>query len=169
MANLPLEKRNEFRADLLLIQKAVRGGVTRKRASAHDEHWGRWLDFCLEHQLDPYLAQEEDPVPILQIFLQRYRDGRIAPSGDTVRSRTAEDALRAVGQKFASVGSLDPRKDAHGKIDFRITRQLRYYTKNNAPPSHVKPVPITLVMHILRIAHNGTIYILQTQPKPLQI
>jgi len=93
-----------------------------------------------------------DPVPTLQIFDQRYRDGRLAPSGNTVRSRTVEDATRAVGQKFARMGTKDIRKDATGGIDFRIQQQLRSYKKDDAPPSRVKPIPITIILYILHAA-----------------
>ena len=37
-----------------------------------------------------------------------------------------------------------------GKLDFRISRQLRSYTRGDAPPNRVKPaVPITRVIHAL--------------------
>lgn len=156
METLPRETADEFRADYELVQKAVRTGVTAKRATAHDYHWIRWNDFCSQHNIDPSLQQFTDPVPILQIFGQRYRDGRIAPSGRQVASRTVEDAIRAVAQTHSSLGAKDPRKDDSGRIDFRITRQLRSYAKQDPPPKRVKPVPITLVLYILRIAHNVT-------------
>jgi len=136
MASMPLEKRNAYLTDLKLVQEAIRSGVTAKRAAAHDNHWERWISHCLTHSVDPWLRQSTDPVPIMQVFLQRYRDGRLSGSGKPVRSRTAEDAVRAVGQKSANMGTDDPRKDGHGKIDFRITRQLRAYKKENQYPSH---------------------------------
>jgi hypothetical protein len=40
-----------------------------------DKHWGRWEQFCLDHNVDPYLQAWEDPVPIIQVFGERYRDG----------------------------------------------------------------------------------------------
>jgi hypothetical protein len=42
----------------------------------------------------------DDPFPILQVFAQRYRDGRIAPRNNVVRSDTVSDTVRAVGQVF---------------------------------------------------------------------
>jgi hypothetical protein len=53
------------------------------------------------------------------------------------------------------VGAKDPRKDYHGKTDFRLARQLRNYKINDKPPTRVKPVPITLVLYILRLAFSG--------------
>jgi hypothetical protein len=91
-------------------------------------------------------------VPILQVFGQRYRDGRIAPRKNTVRADTVSDAVRAVGQAFARLGAKDIRKDAYGEIDFRIYRQFRAYTKEDSPPSRVKPVPIIIIVYILNQA-----------------
>jgi len=39
-----------------------------------------WLTFTESLQLDSSLSGIADPVPILQVFAARYRDGRIAPS-----------------------------------------------------------------------------------------
>ena len=58
-----------------------------------------------------------------------------------------------MGQKFSRVGSPDPHKDPFGKIDFRIAAQMRAYSKADAPPTRVKPVPITLVVHALNFAY----------------
>ena len=88
-----------------------------------------WLTFTESLHLDSSLSGIADPVPILQVFVARYRDGRIAPSKAPVRSRTVEDALRSVGQTFASLGAQDIRKDSLGTINFRIQWQLRSYAK----------------------------------------
>lgn len=59
-------------------------------------------------QLDPYLRTEDpnfDPIPFLQVFATRYRDGSIAARGNPVRARTVEDALRAVAQEMATLGA----------------------------------------------------------------
>jgi hypothetical protein len=116
-----------------------------------------WEKFTLESNLDPFLRTCFDPVPIIQVFAQRYRDGRIAPKGNPVRSGTVEDAVRAVGQAFTHLGALDIRKDVSGEIDFRISRLFTYYKKEDSPPSRVKPVPIIIVMFILSHANADTI------------
>ena len=154
METLPLATRDAFRADHQLVQEAVRTGISHRRANAQDHHWTRWLDFCGERHLDPFLSHYTDPVPILQIFGQRYRDDRLAPSRRQVKSRTVEDAIRAVAQKYTGLGTPDPRKNPFGKLDFRLARQLRSYAKADAPPLRVKPVPITIVSHVLHRAHN---------------
>jgi ABC-type branched-subunit amino acid transport system substrate-binding protein len=100
-------------------------GVTSQRAKAADAHWALWETFCLDHNIDPFVRNCDDPIPIIQVFAQRYRDGRGAPNRNTVRSGTVEDAVRAVGQAFTQLGSTDIRKDAFGKLDFRLTRQFR--------------------------------------------
>jgi hypothetical protein len=65
-----------------------------------------------------------------------------------------EDAIRAVAQAHTVLGAKDPHKDNFGKIDDRLTRQLRSYSKADPPPKRVKPVPITLVLYILRLAYS---------------
>jgi hypothetical protein len=154
LETLQAAKANALLTDLGLVQEAIKLGVTAQRAKAQDKHWERWDAFCVEHNIDPFLKTYKDPIPILQIFAQRYRDGRLAPSKVQVKSRTVEDALRAVGQKFARMGAPDIRKDATGSIDFRIQRQLRHYAKLDPPPARVKPVPITIIIYILQQAYG---------------
>jgi hypothetical protein len=120
---------NALLTDLGTVDDRIRSGVTAQRAKAMENHWTRWYGFCLDLGFDPYLRHWEDPVPLLQVFGERYRDGRRAPRGNAVRARTVEDALRAKGQMFARPGSPDVRKDVFGDIDFRIGRQLKVYKK----------------------------------------
>ena len=155
MGTLQSVTANELCADLSLVQAAVRSSVVPGRAAAADLHWERWAKFSASLSLDPDLSALADPVPILQVFAARYRDGRLAPGGRPVRSRTVEDALRAIGQAFARLGARDIRKDAVGAIDFRLQRQLRSYAKLDPPPDRVKPVPIQLLFHALAVAHTA--------------
>jgi len=71
--------------------------------------------------------------------------GQLAPSGSPVKARTVEAALRAVGQTFAVVGQPDPRLQASGKLDLRLHRQLQLYTKQDPPPTRVKPIPLQVI------------------------
>jgi hypothetical protein len=87
----------------------------------------------------------DDPIPLLQLFAQRYRRGIIAPSGTAVRSRTVEGALRAVGQAFSTLGCVDPRLTTSGKLDIRLSRQLSAYKKEDPPPHRVKPIPLPII------------------------
>jgi hypothetical protein len=53
---------------------------------------------------------------------------------------------------FARLGARDIRKDAYVDIDLRIYRQFWAYTKEDDPPSRVKPVPIIVIIYILQQA-----------------
>jgi hypothetical protein len=145
--------RDAFSRDLRIAQDAVRSGVVAKRSIAATKHWERWLDFCTECAVDPWFPEGDDPIPYLQVFAVRYRDGRIAPRGKSVRSGTVSDALRAIGQTYRSVGAPDIRLDTFGAIDFRVTRQLRSYGKEDPPPDRVKPVPIQVIVAVLVTAY----------------
>jgi hypothetical protein len=59
---------NALRADLGAVDKIIRVGITQKRANVMDNHWGRWEQFCLENNVDPYLQTWDDRVPIIQVF-----------------------------------------------------------------------------------------------------
>jgi hypothetical protein len=154
LAALPCPTRDLFCSDLSTVQATVRAGVVPTRAAASDRHWENWATFCLEHTFDPYLRGIRDPVPILQVWATRYRDGRLAPGGKPVRSGTVEDALRSVGQAFARLGAHDIRKDATGALDFRLHHQLRAWRNEDPAPSRVKPIPLSVIQHILNLAHS---------------
>ena len=149
---MPLELRDELRTDLSLLRAAFDAGVVPSRARAQGRTWSIWSDFCHTLGTDPTLADVGDPVLLLQLFAQRYRDGRLAPSHHPVRSRSVEDAIRAVGQGFARVGAPDPRLNDAGHLDFRLTRQLRGYSRADPPPTRVKPIPISVIIHALTVA-----------------
>jgi hypothetical protein len=73
-----------------------------------ENHWSRWDEFCVAHNVDPYLTTWEDPVPMLQVIGERYRDGRLDPRHKPVKSRTVEYVIRAVGQVDARLGGAGP-------------------------------------------------------------
>jgi hypothetical protein len=104
LATLSTPQADALLLDLGLVDERIRSGVTSQRAKAMDNHWSRWDSFCMEHNIDPHLRNWTDPVPILQVFGERYQDGRLAPLKKPVKSRTVEDALRAVGQAHARLG-----------------------------------------------------------------
>jgi hypothetical protein len=41
-------------------------------------------------------------------------------------------------------------------MDFRLTRQLRYYKKQDPPSDRVKPVPVSVLTHMLSVAARST-------------
>lgn len=145
---------DEFQSDLGLVKEAMRASVTPAYARRKNAHWQLWIQFCVSINIDPYLKFIDDPVPYIQVFGQRYRDGRIAPRGEPVGAGTVSDAMRSVGQELARVGSPDPRKTTQGDQDYRISSQLRGYRKTDAPPVRVKPAPISLVIAALVFAHQ---------------
>lgn len=147
--------RNAFLCDWRAAQHATAFGVSAGRAKSTDTHWVKWSQFCTELAVDPLLEDVADPTVLLQVFLHRYRTGQIAPRGKPVRARTAEDALRSVGQTFSAMGAPDPRLTPSGKMDFRITRQISYYKKQDPPPDRVKPVPVTVLQHLAHAAAAG--------------
>ena len=139
--------RDAFRLDHGLAMQAVRAGTVPARARSRDNTWLRWCDYCDELVVDPMLSDVDDPVAIIQVFAERWRTGQIAPLGNAVRSRTVENALRAIGQTLASVGAEDLRFDSRGKLEYRLQQQLKGYKRIDPPPTRVKPIPFTLLNH----------------------
>ena len=100
-------------------------GLSTDQACAADGHWTKWANFCLRVSLDHLLISYKDPAPILNIFYRDYRTGDIAPTSRPVQSRTAEDAIRSIGQALAALGLANPCYGKGGKIDIRLRFQLR--------------------------------------------
>jgi hypothetical protein len=67
-----------------------------------------------------------------------------------------EDGIRAVVQTHAPVGAPDPRKYAHGGIDFRIQHQIKAYKKDDAPSLRVKPVSVIIIIFSVAQAYGDT-------------
>jgi hypothetical protein len=149
LAPLPPAVSNAFHHDLRLAQAEVALGVVPSRATSAAAHWSIWEQFCAHHAINPSLQNIPDPIPYLQVFAYRYRQGLINPSHRPVRSRTVEGALRNVGQTFASVGAPDPRLTLTGAVDFRLKRMLASYTRADAPPTRVKPIPVPILRHVM--------------------
>ena len=134
----------------------MQAGVSSGRAQASDTVWNKWEEFCLHLALDPFLQTFTDKVPILQVFGQGVREGTFAARGDPVRARTAEDYLRSVAQTFRGMGSTDPRVDVHNDIDFRLSRMISAWKREDPPPNRVKPIPIQIIRRIALLASTAT-------------
>ena len=146
MASLPPEARDEFRSDLRASQAEVLAGVVAQRSAADRRIWlEQWVPFCQSLGQDAYLTGIHDPVPLLQVFFRRVRDGRHALEQHPIRARSAEAYLRAVGQTCARLGKPDPRLDATGAIDFRLQRQLKYYKNQDPESDRRQPFPVELI------------------------
>jgi hypothetical protein len=144
--------RDSFCRDYGLAQTTMRAGVTPSRTRSGDSHWERWCNFCEGLALDPLLSDVSDPVTLLQVFAQRYRQGQLPQQRQAVRSRTVEDALRSVAQTFTGLGKRDPRLTSQGKIDFRLQRLLAAFSKQDSPPNRVKPIPVQVLQRIMLVA-----------------
>jgi hypothetical protein len=57
--------------------------------------------FCVAHNVDPYITTWENPVPMLQVFGEIYRDGCMVPHNKPIKARTVGDGIRSVGQAHA--------------------------------------------------------------------
>ena len=146
-----------FRRDFGLAQTDVATGVSSGRTSASNTHWNKWLKYVRELALDPLLQTVTDEIPFLQVFGRRIRTGALSASTRPVKSRQVEDYLRTIGQTFMAMGFDDPRLSSNAKIDHRIHRMLRTYSKQDPPPNRVKPVPVQVLRHIMAIAQASNL------------
>ena len=137
--------------DWSAIQTATRARVSHQRTTAGSAAWSRWCTFCAGLSVDPYHLPS-DAIPLLQVFAQRLRNGTLAARGLPVRSRTVEDTVRAVGQAYASMGAPDPRLNSHGSPDFRLTSLYQSWSKDDDPPSRVKPLPAALMTQTVALS-----------------
>lgn len=143
-----------FRDHLRTASETVAKGVSSGRAAASIGQWQKWLDFCAELGLDPFLKTFEDKVPILQVFIHRVRIGELAANGNKIRARSAEDYLRAVAQTFLSMGADDPRLNSALKTDFRISRMIAAWKREDPPANRVKPIPIAVIRRTAYLAQH---------------
>ena len=127
-------------------------GVSSGRSKGTCTHWGKWIDYCSELGIDPFLETVQNKIPVLQVFLHRVRAGELAADGNSVRARSAEDYLRSVAQTFLTVGKEDPRLNSAKSIDFRINRMIAAWKKQDPPPNRVKPIPIAVILRLCEIA-----------------
>lgn len=57
-----------------------------------------------------------------------------------------------MGQAYAGMGAVDPRMTSHGHLDFRLSSLFRSWSAADDPPSRVKPLPISLLTHVVQLA-----------------
>ena len=150
MAAAPPATRDALRADLVTAMQESSTAGNFRRAQSRNSLWGVWTVFCTAHNLPHLLDNIDDPVPILQAFMRRYRDGRLALRGLPVRARTVEDVARQVGRTFVELGSADPRLNAFGDLDVRLSALVRHWKQADPEPNRVKPIPIP----VLHVAHR---------------
>jgi hypothetical protein len=145
--------RDEYCADWCALEATAAQRLSRQRgANASCSAWRLWENICAQLQLDPYDLGSHDPMPLLLLFSQRYRTGAIAPGRHPVRSRTVEDAVRAIDQAYAQLGSPDPRLSTYGDVDFRLTSLYRAWQRGDAPPGCVEPLPLYIVAQVWNLS-----------------
>ncbi|KAI2502175.1 hypothetical protein MHU86_12311 [Fragilaria crotonensis] len=138
--------RDALRRDWSAVTTTLDAHQSAHRNAATATTAGVWERFCTNHGLRTDLLDVPgDLVPVLLLFAQQYRTGRISPSDRPVRSRTVEDAVRQVAQAFTRVGANDPRLNSFGDLDFRLRALLQAWKRADPPPTRVKPVPLSLV------------------------
>lgn len=164
MAFVPPAARDAFGADLRIAHEACRASVVPGRVAARNSTWVVWEEFCASINADPLLPAgteqkpQPEPLALLQVFAQRYRDGRLAKnkSNNPVRGSTVADALRDIGQTLASVGIPDPRLEPSGRIRLALKNQISSYAKEDGPPRRVRPVTVAIIRQVLEMAQEGT-------------
>ena len=79
------------------------------------------------------------------VFAICNRGGRLAKDGQPIQSQTVEDALCAIGQTVASLGSKGYRLISAWQVKYCLSQQLKNYKNIEPEPSQVKPVPISVL------------------------
>jgi hypothetical protein len=64
-----------------------------------------------------------------------------------------EDAIHAVGQALARMGTPDPRLEPSGKVTYRLRQQLKGYAKLDPAPKRVKPIPMPVIQRVMHMAN----------------
>ena len=114
-------------------------GVTVARAQSQTNHWALRCCFCMTLQDDPLLLDQEDPIPLLQLFARQYRTGDMFASGSLTKKCQVEQVLHSIGQTLASMGLPDPHLAPFStKLKFCLQCQLTRYQKMDPPPSKSK-------------------------------
>lgn len=96
---------------------------------------------------DPLLPGVRDKIPILRVFAQRLRDGRLSRSGQPISASHVRDEVLHLAKTFTELGAPDPRLTPSGVRDSRLTRQYKGMSNQDPAPNRVKPLPIQIVHH----------------------
>jgi hypothetical protein len=156
VASLPLAAQNELCRALGSVTTAMQSGVSRGRQHSAAVYERIWNQFCQQYELDPDFTSTPDPIPWLQVFADGVRTGRHSASGHCVRSGTVADAICFVSQAYTLLGKRDPRWATDtNTIDLRLSRQIKGYAKDDAPPSRVKPIPLPILREATSLAQRA--------------
>jgi hypothetical protein len=128
-------------------------GTTAARSRARTKAFDIWTSFLAEHGRAPYFQSSKEALPWLLVYAHCYREGKIAPLGQPVRSRTVEDSLRLVAQAHQMVGLSDIRL-LNGDVDYRLSQLLAAFSRQDPPPFRVKPIPLAILRRAAYIARS---------------
>lgn len=142
-------------AELSTIKKIAATDISQSRSSGNDTSWYIWESFYWDLHINLYLSKIDDPIPLLQVFVHRYRKGTLAPGGAPVCSRMVEGALCAMGKTLSSLGYTDPRLQTPGKLNLHLRFQLSAYSKQDPPLVWVKPIPFLLIAQTAHMAYQA--------------
>ena len=141
-----------------------------QRAADAGRQFARWAVWCAAFNQCPTLADLEDPFPFLACYAYGYRCGELAPGGSAVRARTAENAVRLIGQTLENLGHGDPRvNEKTRRMDKRFTRLWRDWKHYDDPPRRVKPIPLPILMEAQRLADQSGSVALRTAARLMWI
>jgi hypothetical protein len=83
LEDLPPNIRDDFLHSLGLAQQAARAGIVPSSAASNNRSFERWSTFCHRLRISEWLDDIKDPIAILQVYAQKYREGTLAPSKRT--------------------------------------------------------------------------------------
>jgi hypothetical protein len=144
----PSTLKTTIKDKLSLINTASAAGISSTHSNTNATWWDIWHDFCTHLCCDPYLKSINNPIPLPQRLAHYYCIGALAPSGTPVCPWMVDGALHAIWQALAILGSPDPWLQPSGKLDLRLSQQLSEYSKQDPPPSQVKPIPFPIIMQM---------------------
>ena len=147
----------QYCLDSCALEEMAARRLSRQRNVNACTAWRLWESFCSTLHLDPHNLGR-GPMPLLLLFAQQYRTGSTAPGRNSVHAWTVEDAIQTIGQTYARLGSPDPRLNIHGDLNFRISLLYRAWQRDDAPPTRVKPLSLSVVGHMWNtaVAHQDT-------------
>jgi hypothetical protein len=119
---MPSLQQDEFCSDLGIAQEVSQATVIPSQANAQDNTWGVWENFCLELAIDPLLHTVPDPIHYSMVFAVHYHDGHLTKDGYPIQARTVEDAVYAVHQMMASLGSKDHHLAGPCHLEYHLSK-----------------------------------------------
>ncbi|HEV8012912.1 MAG TPA: hypothetical protein VGP34_02415 [Pontimonas sp.] len=140
--------RNGFAADLSTALALSARSTTKKTTDANARIFGMWCDFVAKLGRSPSLGEvrgHKDKLAYILVFALRCR--RHGRTNKSVRAKSVDKALLAVGQGIADLGELDPRKEAVGSKQYHPVYRafLQRLRDEDDPDSRVYPANVSIL------------------------